>query len=110
MTDPDALFRGEFCQASLERSGHPDGDLHQVAGIVERIAPDWIFNLAGVATGKLRRQLAVNLMGAVNLLEAVRERSPGSRVILVGSAAEYGMVLPDQNPLSENYPCRRAYR
>jgi GDP-4-dehydro-6-deoxy-D-mannose reductase len=81
-------------------------DWDSVADIVERVAPDWIFNLAGVAIGQLRQQLAVNLIGAVHLMEAVRERSPGSRIILIGSAAEYGVVPPDHNPLGENHPCR----
>ena len=80
-------------------------DRHSATELIERLRPEWIFNLAGVTTGDLRRQLEVNFFGAIHILEAVRECSPDSRVVLVGSAAEYGMATASQNPLAEDQPC-----
>ena len=45
-------------------------------------------------------------MGTVHLLEAVRQECHSTRVLLVGSAAEYGFVGKDELPVIENTPCR----
>ena len=76
-----------------------------VAALVKAARPDWIFNLAGVAVGDVERAYRVNLLGAVHVLEAARRESPGSRIVLVGSAAEYGLVPEAANPLTEESSC-----
>jgi GDP-4-dehydro-6-deoxy-D-mannose reductase len=81
-------------------------DWNRVAGTIKRLQPDWIFNLAGITSGDLRQQLDVNLVGAMHVLDAVHQRSLRSRVVLVGSAAEYGLVSREENPLSEGHNCR----
>jgi len=81
-------------------------DWGRVAETIEKLQPDWIFNLAGITSGDLRQQLSVNLLGAMHVLDAVHQKSQGCRVVLVGSAAEYGLVSREENPLSEDHACR----
>jgi GDP-4-dehydro-6-deoxy-D-mannose reductase len=40
----------------------------------------------------------------MNVLEAVRRHSPGTGVMLLGSAAEYGVTLPEDLPVRETHP------
>jgi GDP-4-dehydro-6-deoxy-D-mannose reductase len=49
---------------------------------------------------------ATNLQGTVNLLEAVRIVSTDIRMHFAGSSEEYGVVQPDETPVSESNPLR----
>ena len=73
--------------------------------------PDRIFHLAAqsyVPTSWLipGETVANNLLGQVNLLEAVRDLGLGSRIHIAGSSEEYGMVHPDELPIRETNPLR----
>ncbi len=48
-----------------------------------------------------RRTLETNILGAHNLLAAAKETGPRPRVLLVGSAQQYGDVPPEAQPISE---------
>ena len=80
-------------------------DAAAVRAVIERVAPDWIFNLAGQVTGVAESLYAANLLGPVNILEAVRELGNQAAVLLVGSAAEYGPDHTTPMPLAETVPC-----
>ncbi|HVF39135.1 MAG TPA: NAD-dependent epimerase/dehydratase family protein [Gemmatimonadaceae bacterium] len=73
--------------------------------VVERAAPDVVFHLAGLirATEESRIR-ASNLDTAICLTECVREISPRTRVVLIGSAAEYGEVPLEHQPVDETFP------
>jgi GDP-4-dehydro-6-deoxy-D-mannose reductase len=77
----------------------------QVIELIHSLQPDVIFHLAGMNTGPDFEMYQVNFMGTVYLLEAVRRVSPHSRMLIVGSAAEYGIVLPERMPISETLAC-----
>jgi len=92
----DALARyisADFAQADVLR------------GIIGDTKPDWVFNLVALTGGDAEAVYRTNVLGTVGLLEAIRSESPNSRVLLVGSAAEYGMVPESANPIVEDYPC-----
>jgi GDP-4-dehydro-6-deoxy-D-mannose reductase len=76
--------------------------------IVRSVAPDFIFHLAGSAAGDPVSIYRLNTLGTVCLLEAVRAEVPGARVLLVGSAAEYGTPPASAMPLTEEQPCQPA--
>ena len=44
------------------------------------------------------------MLAAGNLLASVAERAPAARVVVTGSAAEYGVVDAESNPVREDYP------
>jgi GDP-4-dehydro-6-deoxy-D-mannose reductase len=74
--------------------------------VVTRTRPDMVFHLAALARGPATDLYRVNLLGGVHVLEAVREAVPQARVLLVGSAAEYGEVAEARMPITEEHPCR----
>jgi GDP-4-dehydro-6-deoxy-D-mannose reductase len=78
----------------------------QVEALIDSLRPDRIFHLAGRHQGTPIEIYRVNFMGSVHLLEAVRHRAPQARVLMVGSAAEYGHVPPAAMPVLESFPCR----
>lgn len=81
-------------------------DAAAVAALVERARPDRIFHLAGSASGDFARDRAVNADGAWFLCEAVLALGLRPRIVVIGSAAEYGLVTPRENPVTEAHPLR----
>ena len=79
--------------------------------ILEIAAPDRIVHLAGQSSvqhswldpgGTLR----TNVMGFVNLVDALRRRGARAQMLVVGSAEEYGAASPGDLPLGEHAPLR----
>ncbi len=69
--------------------------------------PDEIYHLAAqssvsVAWKNPQLTVDVNVKGAVNLLEALRELYFKPRVLLVGSGEEYGHIKPGSTPIDED--------
>jgi len=83
-------------------------DAGQVADLVRKTGPQRVFHLAGLFRGGAPVLYRVNVMGAVNLFEAVKKNAPEAAVLAVGSAAEYGIWPPSEMPLGEDHPCRPA--
>jgi GDP-4-dehydro-6-deoxy-D-mannose reductase len=83
-------------------------DLAVVTAAVKEFRPDMLFHLAGLSgnSASPSRMYAVNVNGAVNLLEALRANAPDCASVFVGSAAEYGKIRPSALPVSERTPCR----
>lgn len=77
-----------------------------VAALLARTRPDRIFHLAGSASGDFARDRAVNADAARFLCEAVLAAGPRPRIVVIGSAAEYGVVAPAENPVTEAHPLR----
>ena len=50
--------------------------------------------------------LSTNMTGQVNLLEGIREISPPPRFLAIGTSEEYGLVCPDEVPITETNPLR----
>lgn len=82
-----------------------------VERVVERWRPDYVFHLA--AQSYVPKSLATpadtltnNVVGQVNLLEALRVHAPAARILIVGSAEEYGFASPEEMPLTEAQPFR----
>lgn len=77
-----------------------------------RIArPDRIFHLAAqsyvpASWNAPAQTFAANVVGQLNLLEAVREEGCDPLIHIAGSSEEYGLVLPDEVPISESNPLR----
>ena len=77
-------------------------DFHQVLKILKQINPDYIFHLAAqssvsVSWAKPALTVDVNIKGCINLLEAVRSLNINPRILLIGSAEEYGKINVNEN-------------
>jgi len=86
-------------------------DVSSTRDTLERVRPDWIFHLAAqsfVPTSWTApsESLTTNVIGQVNLFEAVRRLGIACRIQIACSSEEYGMVLPDETPIRETNPLR----
>jgi GDP-4-dehydro-6-deoxy-D-mannose reductase len=79
--------------------------------ILSELRPDYVFHLAAqaavdVAWAAPGTTLVNNLLGQLNLLEAMRGLELAPHLLIVGSADEYGLVQPDELPIRETNPLR----
>ena len=86
----------------------PVHDLHALVDVVRHAQPDYVFHLAGIASGENYSDFySVNTLYAANLLRALEIAGwQDSPVLLVGSAAEYGVIQCDELPITEETPAR----
>jgi GDP-4-dehydro-6-deoxy-D-mannose reductase len=76
-----------------------------------QVRPDYVFHLAAqsfVPTSWTAptESLATNVLGQLNLFEAVRKLGLRCRIQIACSSEEYGLVLPDEIPIRETNPLR----
>jgi GDP-4-dehydro-6-deoxy-D-mannose reductase len=98
---------------SIDRSGANALDITDRAAVhdaFERIRPEVVYHLAalshvGESWNDPTLVLRVNVEGTANVLDAARAASV-RRVIVVGSAEEYGRVEEQDLPLNEDSPLR----
>lgn len=91
-----------------------EADLLDAAGTraaVTMAQPDRVIHLAAQSSPQRsvadpEGTLRTNLVGALNLLEAVRACRTPPRVLLVGSSEEYGLASASEIPLREDAPLR----
>jgi nucleoside-diphosphate-sugar epimerase len=96
-----------FAPGRLKRDDPLDlRDSEQIARSVERTRPDLILHLAATFSNDFDEAYAVNVAATRYLLAAVEASGQPVRVVLVGSAAEYGAVTADENPISEDHVLR----
>lgn len=79
-------------------------DASKTSELISRIKPDEIYNLIGSFTNDYDTDYASNVAATKNILDAVRGNSIKSKILLIGSCAEYGMVPPKNLPVKEDYP------
>lgn len=65
-------------------------DFDHVKYVINKSNPDVVFHFAGLLVGSYALLCKVNVLGSLNLYENIYRHSPAARVIVAGSAAEYG--------------------
>jgi nucleoside-diphosphate-sugar epimerase len=78
------------------------GDRAQIFAAIKSTAPDLVLHLAATFANDFDEAYAVNVEATKNLLEIVQQLRIGTRILLIGSAAEYGAVRPEENPIRED--------
>ncbi|MDP3014415.1 MAG: GDP-mannose 4,6-dehydratase, partial [Candidatus Subteraquimicrobiales bacterium] len=86
-------------------------DASSVLSVLAEIRPDYIFHLAAqsfVPTSwkAPAETLTTNIIGEVNIFEAVRELKLNPRIQLACSSEEYGLVYENEIPIKETNPLR----
>ena len=86
-------------------------DAHSVTNVMKEVRPDRIFHLAAQslvpASWKTPAEtIGTNVLGQVNIFEAVRRVEINPRIQIAGSSEEYGLVLVDEIPVKETNPLR----
>jgi GDP-4-dehydro-6-deoxy-D-mannose reductase len=77
-------------------------DSVQLATVFRRVQPDMVLHLAARLLNTLEEAYLSNVVPAQKILELVQESYIKTRVVLIGSAAEYGIVHPYENPIEES--------
>lgn len=72
---------------------------------IARLKPSVVFHLAGVRSASLDEMRRAQVAGTLSLLDALGHAASCSKLVLVGSAAEYGPVPADRQPIDEAEPC-----
>src|SRR6185436_1827705 len=109
---PAARARASNLTHHLDQITLRVGDLSQpdfMRGILREARFDVIFHLAAIsvmhdAHKEPARMYEVNLLGGIHMLEAVRTKSPQTRVVVASSAEVYGPVKPESLPVTEIQP------
>jgi len=103
----DVRTVGRFANPSEARHEllpNPD-DSERVKSILAKVQPHFIFHLAGVVvSNNIVDYYHCNVLYAVNLLSAAATSPSISKIVIIGSAAEYG--IPSTQPISEDACCR----
>lgn len=78
----------------------------EVNKLISNVKPDMIINLAAISSVGLswkipQKTMEVNVIGALNILEASRQLENKPKVMFIGSSEEYA---PSDRPLNENSP------
>jgi GDP-4-dehydro-6-deoxy-D-mannose reductase len=76
-------------------------DADAVSAAMRRVRPRLVYHLVGSFSNRYDIDYPVNALAARHVLEAAGG-FPEMRVVLMGSAAEYGVVHPEENPVAED--------
>lgn len=87
-------------------------DKQRVEEILEETKPDYLINLAAISSVGLSwnipdKTMEVNVVGTLNLLEAVHKKCPNCKILLIGSSEEYEMKnepLKEEDTVNANNP------
>lgn len=96
---PDQAIMGEFFNTPIE-------DVAGLTDVVSRVQPDLVFHLAGVTkSSDYSLFYRVNVQYAANLIRALELAGLSDRpILLTGTASEYGLVSPEDLPITEHTP------
>jgi len=77
--------------------------------LIKQLQPDYIFHLAGLAVvggsfDKGKETIINNLELQLNLLEAIKQFSPASKTLIIGSGMEYDFIAYPTNKVNELQP------
>jgi len=92
-------------RAASDEEGYVTCDLThpaEVADLIRSVRPSRIFHLAASYADDFDESFAVNAASARAIFDTLLAEGTTARVVLMGSAAEYGVVLADENPIGED--------
>jgi len=95
---------------------HPDAikqecdvrDKDKVFTIMKNFQPDQIYHLAAQSYPTVSWEdpwytIETNVIGTINIFEAVKQLKPDCKILNACSSAEYGFVEPHETPIKENH-------
>ena len=79
------------------------GNAEQFTSVLNRTKPDLLLHLAATFVNDFDEAYAINVDATRHLLNTVQKLGLTMRILLVGSAAEYGAIRPEENPIREDH-------
>ncbi len=71
--------------------------------LLEEVSPAHIYHLAGSFTNNYELDYSANVLTSKNVLDACLKINLKAKLLLIGSAAEYGIISAEDNPVSEKH-------
>ena len=86
-------------------------DAFSTDNVIKEVQPDLVFHIAAQAFVPASwkspaETMSSNVMGSLNLFEAIRRNDIDARIQIACSSEEYGLVLPSEVPIKETNPLR----
>ena len=86
-------------------------DFHSIRKVMEEVKPEKIFHLAAqsfvlTSWNAPSETITTNIIGELNIFEAVRDVGINPCIQIAGSSEEYGMVYKNEVPIKETNPLR----
>ncbi|MGQ9677675.1 MAG: GDP-mannose 4,6-dehydratase [bacterium] len=86
-------------------------DTGSVYRLIAELKPDRVYHLAAQSYVPMswtapQETFVTNIIGQLNIFEAVRASGCQCRIQIAGSSEEYGLVLPGETPIKETNPLR----
>ena len=86
-------------------------DAFAMKTVIQAVKPDQVFHLAAQSYVPFswrvpQETIGTNITGELNLFEAVRAVGIDPMIHIAGSSEEYGLVHPDELPITESNPLR----
>ncbi len=100
-TKADALINAEVFKCDIN-------DIASVKSVIEQCEPEQIFHFSACVTvhNSFNNPVPIfqtNVMGTVNILESIRMANPDCKMLISGSAEEYGKIQQEMMPIKETY-------
>lgn len=101
----------EECKDSISLHEADLLDAHSLYTVIEEVQPHYVFHLAAQSFVKSSwaspaNTVEINMVGSVNLFEAVRKNNRDTVIQIACSSEEYGMVYENEVPIKETNPLR----
>lgn len=102
--------KGKYQVTATSRHGDDEtifsldvSNAEQFSAVINRTKPDLLLHLAATFVNDFDEAYAVNVDATRHLLDTVQKSGLAMRILLVGSAAEYGAIRPEENPIREDH-------
>ncbi|MBY0291762.1 MAG: GDP-mannose 4,6-dehydratase [Alphaproteobacteria bacterium] len=79
-------------------------DIETLNKCIIDMKPRIIYHLAASFTDHYETDYTINTLVAQQILEIFRKNKLETRLVLIGSASEYGLIRSEDNPIQENHP------
>lgn len=102
--------RGDVLSVVRENTQQPNdiqcdlSDRPSVEDLIRNTRPQVIYHLAGSFAGNFETDVLVNAHSSKWIFDEIIKLKLECRVVVFGSAAEYGLVAEGNNPVSETHP------
>lgn len=81
-------------------------DESQLVAAIKHSKPDIILHLAASISNDFEESYVINVQPTKHILDFIQLSSLKTRVVVIGSAAEYGTIHPHENPIREDHALR----
>jgi GDP-4-dehydro-6-deoxy-D-mannose reductase len=78
----------------------------KVESLIGKVQPQRIYHLAGSFSNDYHIDYSTNVLSSKNIFDSLLKLKISARSLLIGSAAEYGLIESGDSPVSENHELR----